>query len=71
MLESSCFRTPLGSQHVNGSQTLLKPVRQHFYPKFPLLSDKFSCKAPVLVISEILGLFLKTMTAYHMDSPQN
>ena len=32
--ESSCFRTPFGSNRVKGSQTLLKSARQHFYANF-------------------------------------
>ena len=69
--ESSCLRTPCGYQGVNGSQTLLKPAGQNFYPKFPLDSDKLSSKTSALVISVILGLFFNMLTAYHMYSSKN
>ena len=71
MLESSCFRIPFGSQHTNGSQTLLKPALQHFHANFLLISDKLSWKASVLVKSKILGLFFDTVTFYHTHSRQN
>ena len=59
------FRTPFNSQHVKGSQTLLKSARQHFYHFLPSLwSDgiKFSWKVFLLLIFEILGAHWKPMT---------
>ena len=44
MQNSSCFRAPLKSEGGHGSQTLLKPVREHFYRNFPLVQDKLSWK---------------------------
>ena len=61
MPESCSFRTPFSSQRFNGSQALLKPTRQHFYPNFQLFSDKFTWKKSVLVISQILELSFNTL----------
>ena len=71
MPESCCFRTPRESQCVQGCQTLVKPARQHFYCTFPLFQEKLRKEASLLVRSEILGLFGKTLTADHMYSSQN
>ena len=63
MPNRSCFRTPLGGNCVNGSQTLLKSARQHFHCKFPSIWDRLCSKTSLLVRSEILGLFVETFTA--------
>ena len=42
MPESSGFRRSLESDPVHTSQTLLKFTRQHFYPNFPLTTEKLS-----------------------------
>ena len=68
MPESSCFRTPFGRERVNGSQALLKSKQQHFVDNFPLISNKLSCEACILVGSEILADFFNTLTADHMYS---
>ena len=65
IFKRSCFRTPFDSQRVNGSQTLLKAARQHFYFTFSSIWDKLSWKTSLLVTSEILRLFVNTMTADH------
>ena len=65
---SSCFRTPFARKRVHGSQTLLQPALQPFYPNFLLIQDKVSSKISCLVRSEILGLFGNTFTADHMYS---
>ena len=70
MPERLCFRTPLKSQRLHGSPTLLKPALQHFYPNFPLIYDKFSWKTSLLLESKILGLFGNTLTADNMYSRQ-
>ena len=49
---------PFGKQQVNGSQTLLKSARKHFYPIFPSYWDKLSREKSLLVGSEILLLFV-------------
>ena len=42
MCKSSRFRTPFGSQRINGSQLPLKPAQDHFYTTVPLIWDKLS-----------------------------
>ena len=68
MPESSCFRTSFDSERVHKCQILLKPALQDFYPNFPLIQDKLSQKTFLLVSSEMLGLFRKTLTADHVYS---
>ena len=51
-------RHAFGSQRVIESQTLLKSVRQHFYPIFSSFRDKWSWKTSLLTRSEILKLLL-------------
>ena len=34
IFKKPCFRTPIDSQHVKESQTLLKSARKHFYHFF-------------------------------------
>ena len=62
MSKTSRFRTPFGSQGVNGSQSLLKTARHHFYTTVLLILDRLSCKKLLLVRFQILPLFLNTMT---------
>ena len=71
MPESSCFKTPFGSQRVKASETLPKSARQHFYVNFPSISKKLSCVWCLLVESEMLGPSFKTLTAVHMYSCHN
>ena len=59
----SCFRRPFGNQRVNVFQTLLKSARQHYYPIFSCIWDMLSLKKSALVSSEILRLFVNTLTA--------
>ena len=56
------FRIHFGSKHVKGSQILLKSVRGHFCHIFLSFWEKWSQKMSLSVISEILGLFLHTLT---------
>ena len=67
----SCFRRPFGNQRVNGFQTLLKSARHHYYPIFPCIWDILSWKKSALVWSEILRLFLNTLTAHNKFSRCN
>ena len=53
----------MDSQHVKGSDTLLKYARQKFCQIFWSLPKSFSSKNSVLVVSEILRLFVKILTA--------
>ena len=59
----SFLRTPCDSQRANGSQTLLKSERHHFYTTVPLMWDKLSWKMLLLVKPEMLGLFVNTLAA--------
>ena len=59
----SFFRTPFGNQRVNGFQTPLKVARHHYYPFFPWISGKLSCKKAALLSWNILRLFANTLTA--------
>ena len=67
----SCFRRPCGNQRVNGFQTLLKSARHHYYPIFPCICDILSWKKSALVWSEILTLFVNTLTAHNKYSRCN
>ena len=52
-----------GRQHVNGSQTLLRSAPNHIHTTLPLILDRESRKRLVLEGSEVLGQFVKTLTA--------
>ena len=54
-----------GSQHVNGSQTLLRSAGNHFHTAIQLIRGGTSRKRLVLVRSEVLGQFVNTMTAVY------
>ena len=71
MPEGCCFRTPLESQRVQRSQTLLKSTPHHFHRKFLLIQDKLSQRTSLFVRSEILGFFGNRLTADHMYSRHN
>ena len=62
MSKRSLFRTPFGSQRVNGSQSMLRSARNHFYTTIPLISKKMCWEKLLLVRSEISGLFPSTLT---------
>ena len=57
------LRTPFDSQHVEGSQTLVKSVWEHFHQIFSSLWEKLIWKISPLVIREILVAFSKALTA--------
>ena len=57
-----------GREHVNGSKTLLRSVRNQFQTNFPLIWERRSKKRLVLVRSEFLGQFVETLTADYNDS---
>ena len=59
----SSFRAPFGKERVNGFQTLPKSARFYYYPLFLWIRGKLSWKKSALVGSEILRLFLNTLTA--------
>ena len=56
-------RTPFNSQHVNGSQISLKSASHYFYLNSPSLWAKLILKISLLVVCEILGVFVDTLTA--------
>ena len=60
---------PLGRQHVNGSQTLLRSARNQIHTARPLILYRGSRKMLVLVRSELLGQFVNTLTADYKYSP--
>ena len=55
-------RTLMDSQHVKGSETLLKSAREKFRQIFSSFSKKISSKNAVSVVSEILRLFVNILT---------
>ena len=55
-------RTLMDSEHVKGSETLLKSSRQYFTNIFWALREKINSKSSVIVVSEILRLFFNTFT---------
>ena len=58
----SCLSTAFGNQRVNGFETLPKLEPLHYFPRFPRIQDKLSCKMSALVTCEIFTLFLNTLT---------
>ena len=62
----------LGSEHhVNGFETLLKLARHHYFPIFPRIRDKLSCKMSAVVTSKIFRLFVNTLTPDDKYSRRN
>ena len=57
------FRTSFESQHVEVSETLVKPAREHLYHIFSSFLGKMICKVSPLVKFEILGMFINTLIA--------
>ena len=55
-------RTLMDSEHVKGSQTLLKSARQYFCHIFWWLGKGISSENFVLAVSEILRLFVNILT---------
>ena len=56
------LRTHMDSQHVKGSETLLKFARQQFCHIFLLFWKNFNSRNALLVASEILRLFANILT---------
>ena len=57
------FRTPFDSQHVKGSQTLVKSAWEHFHDISSSLWVKLISNISLLVIWDILGVFVKIWIA--------
>ena len=62
-------RTLMDSQHVKGSETLLKCAWQYFCNVFPSFRKKIISKNTNLVVSEILRLFVNIFTPDDKYSP--
>ena len=58
---------PFKSRHSKRSETRPKSVWQQFYHILKSLWQRLSSKISLLVIFEILGLFVNTLTANDMD----
>ena len=58
-----CFRTPLDNQRDNGSQTVSKSAKDHFFANFSSFWNRKSWETSLLVRSEFLGLFVNPFTA--------
>ena len=56
------FRRLMESQHVEGSEKLLKSAQQYFGLIFWPIWKEISSKNSVLVVSEILRLFVNILT---------
>ena len=59
------------NQRVNGFETLLMSARHHYFPLFPRFRDKLNWKKSALVTSEILRLFVNTLTPDDKYSRRN
>ena len=62
MPEEPRIRTLMDSEHVKGSEKLHKSASQYFCHNFWSLWNKISSTNFVLVVSEILRLFVNTLT---------
>ena len=71
MTKSHYFRTRYLKQRVSGFETLLISVRHDYYRIFPYIRDILSWKKIFLVRSEILGLFVNTLTDDYQYSRHN
>ena len=70
-IKRSCFRTPVGSQRVNGFQRVLKWGRHHYQRIFSWIRGKLSWAKSALVWSEILTLFVNALTTVDKYSRRN
>ena len=64
------FRIPFDSQHVKASQMPAKSPWESFYEVFLSFSVRLIWKMSPLVLSEILGVFVETLTADGKDPVQ-
>ena len=63
LFKKCCFRTRSKSQHVKASRLLVKPPWERCYHVFSSFSGKLIWKMFPLVLLEILGVLVKTLTA--------
>ena len=61
--EKRRFRTRLDSQHVKASQIIAKSQWERFCDVFSSFSRKLICKMSPLVLGEIFGVSINTLTA--------
>ena len=71
MCKKSCFRLPFQKEHGKLVSTLFKFERQHLYHIYWTTGRQLSCEKNLLVISQWLRLFVKTITAVEKCSLQN
>ena len=74
MSKRPLFKTPFMSQHVKLSQTLEKPAWQQFYEISSSIREILPWKISLLVIWEIPGHFVNTLTSsdkYSLPSREN
>ena len=71
MSKDSHLRTCSSSQDVKGPETLLKLSPPSFHHIVLQLWQKLSFKMSALLISDILGLFVNTLTSCHKYSLRN
>ena len=75
MPKKSSFKTPFDSQYVKVIQTLVNSAWKHFYHIFSSPWGKLMIwKMSLLVICEILGRFINTLTAddkYFLRNSEN
>ena len=62
MPKEPCIRTLIESQHVKGSETLLKSRRKYFLITFDHSEEKFGSRNSVSLVSEILRLLVNILT---------
>ena len=62
MAKNPRVRTLIDSQHVKGSEKLLKSARQHFAQIWWSLWKKIISKNSILLVSQILRLFVNILT---------
>ena len=58
-----CYRTRFDSQHVKQLQILVNYLWERFYHVFSSFSGKLTWKMSPLVLGQILGTFVKILTA--------
>ena len=70
-LQKSIFHATLHRKHVNGSQAMLRSLRNMIHTTPPLIWVRRSIKRLVLVWFELLGQFVNTLTPDDKYSRQN
>ena len=74
MSKKQSFRTLFENEHTKGAQTLLKSDTQIFHQIFSSIRGRLCCRYSLLVICEILGLLVNTLTAddnYYLHKSEN